>query len=197
MYFLSCSDTYIQYICVPVVLPSHLSGRLLRPLLWCWAMVCHPDVASEEQRVQLVTGDFPPISPSYRQGRWMSHTADIWVCVFNCLLLLHFPTPYPFILLMTLSSVTRLPTSTFCYSFILPVVRFYLLLFCPNCSWFSTSSVGFSYHIKIYCTGLWVAKPLGFPPLANLLHFTVCFFLCVLIWSKILYVSINLLPPFQ
>lgn len=78
---LVCVGICIDCVCVPVVLPRHLSGCPLPPSLWCWPVVCHPDVAAEERRVQLVPGDFPPEPPRTSMATGKSRTAHICVCL--------------------------------------------------------------------------------------------------------------------
>lgn len=104
-----------------------------------------------------------------------SHTADICVCVLFCLPHLMLSSicvwlSYDFSVSLssaTPSSYQLLPSSF--YSVLL--LPWHLSSLNPNCSWFSASSVGYSFHINIY----WIKriKPLGFSPVVNLLHFTV------------------------
>lgn len=112
---------------------------------------------------------FSPWAP--RAGREEPHSRHM--CVSSCLSLLILPS------IVAWFSIFSNSTSSF-YSFISPATSF-LLLFHPsssslsswihNCSWFPTSSVGCSYHIKICCTELKAVKPLGFSLVVNLLHF--------------------------
>ncbi len=156
--YIYCIYIYIHilHVCVPVVLSCHLSGRPLRPFLWCRAVVCHPDVVAEERRVQLVPGDFPPepLTEAGPLGRAMQLT---YVCLF-------LPTSLhpPLHCCMTLCNSTShlhfplLLRLTCCFYFILLLLLLPLACFHLNSSWFSTPSVGYSYHI--YCTGLWAVK---------------------------------------
>lgn len=97
---------------------QHLSSCPPRPFLWCWAVVCHPDVAAEEQIVQLVPEDFPPWAPHTGRAAGKSHTA--FSHLFPCLL----TPPY-----MALCCTPLLHTITTCYPFISPPISYLLLVF--------------------------------------------------------------------
>lgn len=136
MCFISLYCRYM-YVCVPVILPCHLSGRPPRPFLWCRAVVCHPDVAAEVWRVQLVPGDFPPEPLAQAGPLGRAITANTCLPILPSIvvydsLFWDSTSHFQFLLLLHLTCCCLPPSSSLSSTI-------------PNCSWFLTSSVGCSY----------------------------------------------------